>query len=174
LIRQYFPSGTNLLGENHTTFPLETVLPAVGSKSFIYEPFASDTLGAGSNIKTAYDQEDQGMFKTFGVEKVKDKQPFGAESLFPKMGFALTVAMPYFEGKQKITDIDPDGYFGQPLQRYLKIAWADSKDNKQVVAQKKESQGEDRPKAGGARHGPCFGRRQNRQVHHLAGGGRPP
>lgn len=136
---RFEPTGTNLLGEYHTEVTLEQVVPAVGSKSFVYEPISSDVLPAGSNIKTAYETENQDRFKTFGIEKEKDKQPFGAESLFPKMGFGLTVAMPYFEGKKKMIEVDPDGYFGQPLQRYLKIAWAHSKDNKKVVEDKQKA-----------------------------------
>jgi len=143
---RFSPVGINLLGENHTTVPLEKVLPAVGSKNFIYEPFSSDVLTAGSNIKSAYEGENQGLFKTFGVEKEKDKQQFGEESLFPKIGFALTLAIPYFEGKVKMIDLDPDGYVGQPVQRYLKIAWGYSKDNQKVVAQKRKAKQSIQPK----------------------------
>jgi hypothetical protein len=125
---RFRPTGINLLGEIHIKVSLDQVLPAVGSKSFIYEPFSSDVLTAGSNIKSAYEAENQGLFKTFGVETEKDKQQFGAESLFPKMGFSLTSAEDYFEG-----------YLGQPVQRYLKIAWAYSKDNQALVAQQKKA-----------------------------------
>ena len=51
---RFEPTGINLLGETHTKVSLDKVLPVVGSTSFIYEPFAADTLTAGSNIKTAY------------------------------------------------------------------------------------------------------------------------
>jgi hypothetical protein len=136
---RFSPTGINLLGENHTAVSLEKVLPAVGSTNFIYEPFSSDVMKAGSNIKSAYEGENLGRFKTFGVEKEKDKQKFGAESLFPKIGFALTLARPYFEGKARMIALDPDGYLGQPLQRYLKIAWGYSKDNQLVVAQKRKA-----------------------------------
>jgi hypothetical protein len=118
---------------------LDQVLPAVGSKSFIYEPFSSDVLSAGSNVKSAYEQENQGLFKTFGVETEKDKQKFGAESLFPKMGFSLTSAEEYFEGRAKMIDLDAYGYLGQPVQRYLKIAWAYSKDNLATVAAQRKA-----------------------------------
>jgi hypothetical protein len=137
---RFSPTGINLLGENHTKVTLEDVVPAVGSKSFIYEPFSADTLKAGSNIKAAYEKETQQRLKTFGVEKEKDKQQFGAESLFPKMGYGLTEAIPYFEGKSPLSALQsPDGYFGQPLQRYLKIAWAYSKDNKIDVERKQKA-----------------------------------
>ena len=138
---RFEPTGINLLGEDHTKVSLEKVLPVVGSTSFIYEPFAADTLTAGSKIKTAYETENQDRFKTFGIDAVKDKQPFGEESLFPKMGFSLTSAEKYFASKAKMTDLDPDGYLGQPVQRYLKIAWAFSKDNvAQVTAKQKAGQ----------------------------------
>jgi hypothetical protein len=143
---RFSPTGINLLGENHTKVSLEKVLPAVGSKNFIYEPFSSDVMKAGSNIKSAYEGENQELFKTFGVENEKDKQKFGAESLFPKMGFALTLAIPYFEGKQPMSDLDKTGYVGQPIQRYLKIAWAYSKDSQSVVAQKRKAKEKIPPK----------------------------
>jgi hypothetical protein len=136
---RFEPTGINLLGEDHTKVSLDKVLPAVGSTSFIYEPFSADTLTAGSNIKAAYEAENKDRFKTFGVDTVKDKQPFGEESLFPKMGFALTSAEQYFAGKAKMSDLDPDGYLGQPVQRYLKIAWAFSKDNQAQVAAKQKA-----------------------------------
>jgi hypothetical protein len=136
---RFEPTGINLLGENHTKVSLDKVLPAVGSTSFIYEPFAADTLAAGSNIKTAYETENKDLFKTFGIDAVKDKQPFGEESLFPKMGFALTSAEEYFAGRVKMSDLDPHGYLGQPVQRYLKIAWAFSKDNQAAVTAKQKA-----------------------------------
>jgi len=89
-----------------------------------------------ADIKTAYEAENKERFKKFGVEKEKDKQPFGAESLFPKMGFGLTLAIPYFEGTSPLSDLQTGKYLGQPMQRYLKIAWAYSKDNKLDVEQK--------------------------------------
>jgi hypothetical protein len=143
---RFSPTGTNLLGENHTKVSLEKVLPAVGSKSFIYEQFSADVLKAGSNTKSVYEGESKALFNTFGVENVKDKQQFGAESLFPKMGFALAAAIPYFEGKVKMADLDPNGYFGQPVQRYLKIAWGHSKDNKKVVEQMRKAKQKIPPK----------------------------
>jgi hypothetical protein len=136
---RFEPTGINLLGEDHTKVSLDKVLPVVGSTSFIYEPFAADVLAAGSNIKTAYETENKNLFKTFGIDAVKDKQPFGEESLFPKMGFSLSWAEPYFAGTSKMSDLDPHGYLGQPVQRYLKIAWAFSKDNQAQVTVKQKA-----------------------------------
>jgi hypothetical protein len=86
------------------------------------------------------------MFKKFGVEKAPDKRQFGAESLYPKMGFALTLAIPYFEGASPMSDLDKTGYTGKPVQRYLKIAWGHSKDNKQAVEQKQKAKEKVPPK----------------------------
>ncbi len=144
---RFEPTGINLLGENHTRVTLEMVVPAVGSKSFIYEPISSDVLAPKSNIRAAYETEAQPFFKAFGIEKEKDKQPFGAESLFPKMGFALNLAVPYFEGRQPMSDLESGGYVGQPVQRYLKIAWGYSKDNKARVEQKVKAKMKVSPKA---------------------------
>lgn len=126
-------SGSNLLGEEHDYLPFENVIPYVGSKSFIYEPFSADVLPEKSNIRSAYEQEIQPIAAPLGVDKEKDKTQFGAESLFPKIGFGFTLGLQYFDGSMPVTDLEAPNYFGQPLQRYLKIAWAYSKDNKATV-----------------------------------------
>ncbi len=133
---RFSPTGTNLLGENHTEVTLEQVVPVVGTKSFIYEPFSSDTMAPGSNFQSAYAGENKDRFNRFGVGKEKDKQQFGAESLLPKMGYNLTLLQPYFDGTEKLSDLASGQYFGQPAQRYLKIAWGWSKDKKLDVEQK--------------------------------------
>jgi hypothetical protein len=140
---RFNPTGTNILGENHTEITLEKIVHAVGTTSFIYEPFSSDNLAPGSQIKAAYEKENKARFKSFGINKKTDKQPYGAESLFPKMGYGLTLALPYFQKTSPIADLKsgPGKYTGQPIQRYLKIAWAYSMDNVQsVAALKKASQ----------------------------------
>jgi hypothetical protein len=132
-------AGTNILGENHTEVTLEHVVHAVGTTSFIYEPFSSDTLAAGSHMKAAYEKENKARFKSFGIDKKPDKKPYGAESLYPKMGYGMTLALPYFTKTKPIADLKTGGYTGQPVQRYLKIAWAFSKDNVQNVADLKRA-----------------------------------
>lgn len=139
-------TGLNLLGEEHTKVTLEDVVPAVGSKSFIHEQLAADILTAGSELRKTYERENKALFKQLGIEKDKKKEEFGSESLFPKIGFALTIAIPYFEGKEAMTDLDKTGYVGKPVQRYLKIAWAFSKDNKQTVQQKQKAKEKVSPK----------------------------
>ncbi len=120
--------GMNVLGENHTQVTLEHVMAAVGSTSFIYEPFAVDEMPEGSAMKAAYEADNRERFERFGVGDVADKRPFGAESLFPKMGFGLDILLPYLRGEKDMTDLKSGSYVGQPVQRYLKIAWAHAKD----------------------------------------------
>jgi hypothetical protein len=136
---RFYLGGINLLGENHTLVTLEDVLPAVNSKSFIYEPFSSDPLAAGSKMKSAYDKETTGRFQRFGVSGVQNKQQFGEESLYPKIGYNMILSLPYFTKAKPVSDLKPAGYVGQPMQRYLKIAWGLSQDNKTDVAAKKKA-----------------------------------
>src|ERR1700752_448652 len=143
---RFNPTGINLLGEKHTEVVLEDVVPVVGSKSFIHEQLAADVLPAGSNVKGVYEAENKDLFKQLGVEKEKNKEEFGAESLFPKIGFAMNAAIPYFDGREPVTDLQAAGYFGKPVQRYLKIAWAYSKDNKLMVQQKQKGKEKIPPK----------------------------
>jgi hypothetical protein len=135
---RFSPTGINLVGENHTIVKLEEVMPAVGSTSFIYEPFASDDLSSSPKMKSAYETENADRFKDMGVDKEPDKQQFGAESLYPKIGFGLTLALPYFDGTEPVSGLKKAGYVGQPIQRYLKIAWGYSADNKASVAARKQ------------------------------------
>jgi len=133
---RFSPTGINLLGERHDRVTLEESAVAVGSKSFIYEPFSSDKMTPGSNFEGAYEKENSERFKRMGVDKEKDKQQFGEESLLPKMGYGLATLQPFFDGTFPISGLKPGGYIGQPTQRYLKIAWGWSKDNKLDVENK--------------------------------------
>ncbi|HEX3045641.1 MAG TPA: hypothetical protein VHY08_12855 [Bacillota bacterium] len=133
---RFSPTGINILGERHTEVQLHDVIPAVGTKSFIDEQLSSDVMADSSSMKKAYLEENEPAFKRFGIEKELDKRKFGAESLLAKMGFGLIMAMPYFQKKESIDDLKskPGYYSGQPVQRYLKIAWGYSKDNLITVA----------------------------------------
>ncbi|MGW0432895.1 hypothetical protein ACWDV4_10165 [Micromonospora sp. NPDC003197] len=131
---RFAPGGTNLLGENHTHVTLEHVAAAVGSRNFIYEPFSVDKMSSGSAMKAAYEAENQDRFNQFGVGGVADKQQFGAESLFPKMGYGLNLLVPYLDPSGSFDDLKSGGYVGQPVQRYLKIAWGHGKDIEAKVA----------------------------------------
>jgi hypothetical protein len=117
--------GTNLLGENHEQVTLEQVAPAVGSTSFIFEPFSTDVITPGSAMEAAYDLETAIRYAQFGVGGVADKRQFGAESALSEDGFALTLLLPYFTGEDSELDgLKAGGYVGKPTQRYLRIAWA--------------------------------------------------
>jgi len=145
---RFSPTGTNLIGEDHTLVTLEQTAPAVNSKSFIYEPFASDDLSTSPGMDTAYQKENAQRFKTFGVDGVADKKQFGAESLYPKIGFGMVLALPYFKGAAPLSDLKPAGYVGQPIQRYLKIAWGMSADAETKVAAQRAAGQVVKPKYG--------------------------
>jgi hypothetical protein len=134
---RFSPTGTNILGENHTQVTLEHVVRAVGTQSFVYEPFSTDALAAGSQMRTAYETENAQRFRDFGVAHVADKRQFGGESLYPKMGFGLNLLLPYLAGTGNFGPLKAPGYTGQPVQRYLKIAWAHTKDVAAKVAQRR-------------------------------------
>lgn len=135
---RFSPNGTNVLGENHTQVTLEQVVQVVGSTSFIYEPFSSDNIPDG-HMKTAYETENNARFNNMEVGGVANKQQFGGESLFPKMGFGLDLALPYFDGTQPLDGLKQASYVGQPVQRYLKIAWGHSRDNHDQVQQNQQN-----------------------------------
>ncbi len=132
-------TGTNLLGENHTQVTLKNVVPAVGSRNFIYEPFAVDDMSESPKLRAAYEKVNKGRFKELGVAQVKDKQQFGAESLFPKMGYALNLLIPYLTQNRNLDDLKEGAYTGRPLQQYLKIAWGHGKDVAATVKQRRKT-----------------------------------
>jgi hypothetical protein len=88
-------------------------------------------------MRTAYEAENQQRFQDFGVANVADKQQFGGESLFPKMGYGLNILIPYLAGEQPLSGLGPGQYVGQPVQRYLKIAWGHAQDVAAQVARSK-------------------------------------
>jgi hypothetical protein len=129
--------GMNILGENHTKVTLEQVMPAVGSTSFIYEPFSADDLSNLPNTKSSYETENSDRFTSMGIQEEDNKQKYGGESLFPKIGYAMVLALPYFKKQKAMSQLESNGYVGQPIQRYLKISWAYAKDlsTKQKIPQ---------------------------------------
>jgi len=127
---RFSSTGINLLGEDHTAVNFLEVGPAVGAKSFIYEPLASDDMAGAPELKKVYEAESLERFKTLGIDKEEDKKKYGAESLFPKIGYAFTRALSYLKDTQNAKKLRTGkDYIGQPIQRYLKIAWGHSKDN---------------------------------------------
>jgi len=106
-----------------------------------------DAVQSGINIaveaypelKAAYEAANQPEFKKFGIENERDKQQYGSESLIPKMGIGLAFALPYFEKTSPISGLTSSSYLGQPVQRYLKLAWGYTKDNVSEVAKKKKA-----------------------------------
>ncbi|HMG55007.1 MAG TPA: DUF4157 domain-containing protein [Kofleriaceae bacterium] len=132
---RFHPTGLNILGEIHTSVTLHMLTHAVGTTNFIGERLSRDHLAEGTQLKTAYDKENAAAFQDFGIAGESDKQPHGAESLFPKLGAVLTRLLPYFDGTQDLAKISTsEGYAGIVGQRYLKLAWAHGKDLKTQVA----------------------------------------
>jgi hypothetical protein len=132
-----FPrTGSNLLGEDHTRVTLEHVVAAVGSTNFVYEPLAVDDLSASPGMKAAYETENADRLKRMGIGGVADTRKFGSESLFPKIGFAMTVLLPLLRSRSFDT-LKKAQYVGQPAQRYLKIGWGYGKDVPAEIAARK-------------------------------------
>jgi hypothetical protein len=127
---RFDPEGINVLGENHSVVKLDTVMVAVGSKSFIYERFSDEDMPEGSALKTAYDAENADKFAKLGVAADPDKKKFGAEPLLPKLGQAMNMALPYFLGDKPLAELTraSGNHVGNPVQRYLKLAWAHARD----------------------------------------------
>ena len=144
---RYSPKGINILGENHTLVKLNNVTQGVNSTNFIHERFSSDKLDKGSELEQAYLDENKEEFASFGVAGSKDKQQYGSESLFPKMGYALMLGLPYFQKKADISGISAPGYLGKPLQTYVRLASAHAADvHQKVVADEKAKKKVSAPK----------------------------
>jgi hypothetical protein len=124
---RFFPDGTNVLGESHTLVPLDPVLAAVGSRSFIHERFASHDLVKGSLLEKVYSADNADRFASFGIQDETDKTKYGAEPLLPKFGFVLIDAIGYFDKSKPLGGLKSPNYAGKPYQRYLKMAWAHAK-----------------------------------------------
>ena len=135
---RFDPHGLNVLGENHSVVKLDTVMVAVGSKSFIYERFSDEDMAEGSALKSAYDAENADKFAKLGVAADPDKKKFGAEPLLPKLGQAMNMALPYFLGDKPLAELTRESrnHVGNPVQRYLKLAWAHTRDARATLDQK--------------------------------------
>jgi hypothetical protein len=79
-------------------------------------------------MQAAYDLETNDRLAGLGVA---DKWQFGAESLYPKMGFTLNPLLPYFAGTR---NLKPGWVCRKPIQRYVRIAWANASDVADEVA----------------------------------------
>ncbi|GAA3049037.1 hypothetical protein GCM10010464_11590 [Pseudonocardia yunnanensis] len=117
---RFSPTGFNVIGENHDKVTLAHIAPAVGTRLFIYEPFSTDNLTANPATADASRRANAGPMSDFGLRATDDTRQFGAESLFPKLGFAFAGMMPLITpaalGRM-------NGFTGRRLQHYLVIAW---------------------------------------------------
>lgn len=131
-----FPQqGLNILGENHQQLVLKDLMPAVGSTNFIGERFASDDMNMfdSPEFQSTYEELTQEEYKQMGIDQDPDKQQYAGEPLLPKMGYILDYAIQYLQSDGMVM-LNLEGYLGKPLQRYLLLAWAWSKDNLNHVA----------------------------------------
>lgn len=126
---RFHPTGINLLGENHTLVSIDQVVPVINTRSFISERLSNDALAPGSQISAAYETENAGEFQKIGIAHEPNRQQFGAESLYPKIGFGMTAALPHLRSVAATAGLKAPNYIGQPVQRYFKIGWGHSKDN---------------------------------------------
>ena len=78
-------------------------------------------------MKAAYEKENADLLAKMGVAGATDTRQHGAESLFPKIGYGMTLAVPLLQARD-FEALKPAQYVGQPVQRYLKIAWGYGKD----------------------------------------------
>ena len=143
---RFFPGGTNVLGESHELVPLDPVLAAVGSRSFIHERIATDDLVKGSKLEEVYSADNAGRFASFGIQDEPDKKKYGAEPLLPKFGFVLIDAIGYFDKSKALSGLKSPNYAGKPYQRYLKMAWAHAVGCKVDVAKALENKQKVPPK----------------------------
>ncbi len=123
--------GTNVLGENHTKVTLPDVLVAVGSRSFKYEPFATDDFGSEPKAGKAERASLEPMRKKLGIDKDPDSGKYGIESIYPKMGYLISQLHDALGSPALLGDFREGGFKsheGAQIPRYLKIAWEYGKD----------------------------------------------
>lgn len=118
----------NILGENHDYVDFEQVGPAVRATSFTYEPFSTDTLAAGTELRRVYLDENRQRLNLFGIAGAPNLAPYGGESLYPKIADTTADLIPYFAGTSPMAVQRPPNYDGIPNQRYLRMAWAHAHD----------------------------------------------
>ncbi|GIG67997.1 hypothetical protein [Phytomonospora endophytica] len=120
----------NVLGEDHTEVTFRQMRTAVNmGASFIFERFASDVMPPGSQLLAAYDVENAVELVHFGINAAPNRHLYGSESIYPKIGFGLVLMTEYLNGNNPVAHLcQAAGYTGQPVQRYLKIAWGLARD----------------------------------------------
>ncbi|WP_433290704.1 hypothetical protein ACQPZQ_00065 [Pseudonocardia sp. CA-142604] len=117
---RFSPTGLNVVGENHAQVTLPDIVKAVGTRSFIYEPFPTDDLSANPATAAASDRANVGPMAALGIRENDNIRQFGAESLFPKLGYAFAGMMP-LATPDNLSRMN--GFTGKRLQHYLVIAW---------------------------------------------------
>lgn len=135
---RFAPTGLNIVGETHPFVPLEHTVAAVGPAPFIYETFSSDPMVEGSNLKAAYLIENRARLAAFGVDLAGDLTRVGAESSYPKIAYGFGRLAPLLAANNMTPLTSGNGrYLGQPVQRYVKIGWAWTKDLDRKVGKSK-------------------------------------
>ena len=142
---RFSPQGTNIIGEQHVSLTLPDVLKAVGSTSFIYEPFVFEGLAGEENTRKAYQENLESTaekLRAGGVEVGPDWTQHAAESLYPKVGEAMSLLRETL-AKGTLDNYGARGvqeYLGRITRRFLRIAWAHAKDLKRMGGARTERQ----------------------------------
>lgn len=120
----------NIVGEDHTYVDMEQIAAAVRTRSLVYEPFGTDEMLVGGELKKLYLEENKARLEGFGIDLGEDLRPYGGESLLPKIADTVAELIPYFAGTSPMIDMTSGGgrYLGKPDQRYLRLGWGWAKD----------------------------------------------
>ncbi len=122
------------------------VLRAVGSRSFTYELLPNDDLTRTPQSRATFVQDSQARLQAMGIDPAQGLQQFGGESIFPKIGYAMTELIGAFGGTGNVAPLMSTGagYVGQPVQRYFKIAWAYAGETRPTLMKRTLGKGIDR------------------------------
>ncbi|MGW0895119.1 hypothetical protein [Saccharopolyspora sp. NPDC002578] len=121
---RFDPKLTNVLGEQHSQTTLADVLEAVGAKSYLYEAFVTEDLDSEPKTKSAYSAGLGKHAANFGLQD-GGWASHGVESLYPKLGEAMTKLLGYMNGGnlELVRKEGDHRHIGVQLARFLKVAW---------------------------------------------------
>lgn len=123
----------NVVGEDHTGVTLPDILRAVGgTKSYIYELFPSDKLPP--RMRSAFVESGPNVLADLGVGPKDSLRAHGAESIYPKLGYIMTLLKQQLDTFRRHglepRDRDNKVYGQKPVQRGLSYAFAFAQDTR--------------------------------------------